>query len=150
MYFEGLGVDADENEAERLLLQSAENGHPNAQLSMAAFATQRGDHAAAVQWLKSAMEAGVPAAAARLGAKFMQGNGVAQNSQRANALFQSAAERGSAEGLVLLANSYLLGQGVQQNVVRARELIWEAATAGHPQAQAVYGGMLLQGRGGPA
>jgi TPR repeat protein len=75
----------------------------------------------------------------------LQLNGVAQNSQRANALFQSAAERGSAEGLVLLANSYLLGQGVQQNIVRARELIWEAATAGHPQAQAVYGGMLLQG-----
>ena len=150
IYSAGVGVDADQDEAEHLFLLAAENGLPLAQIAVASVATQRGDHTTAIQWLERAMEAGEPAAAARLGVNYQQGNGVPQNNARANELFQIAIDHGSAEGRALLAGSYMFGLGVQQDLFRARALFWEAAQQEYPQAQYFYGVLLLQGQGGPA
>ena len=76
-----------------------------------------------------------PAALYHLGRKYVHGNGVQKDVQRAVELYNEAAELGSLEALFDLGVLYDRGYGVQEDKVRAVQFLTKAAMQGHVESR---------------
>lgn len=81
------------------------------------------------------------------GCKYMNGDGVAKDPQKAVEWFKKAAEEGNIEGITALGDCYFNGVGSHVNVFEAVKLYSEAAERGYANAQLKLGILLLTGRG---
>ena len=112
----------------------AKAGDPHAQVVMARQCFQSGDPTATadgVEWLKKASDNGHPVAQASMAKRYMEGQDVEKDPERAVALAKKAAGQGHVGALELLAVWYRRGQGVEKNAEladsyeRQAERMWE-------------------------
>ena len=90
---------------------------------------------------------GDPKACFELGARFVEGDEVAQDTPRAIALFEQAAKGGVTDANFRLGKIYHDGLGVPVDYVRALDYYTTAAQAGVLEAQHNIGAMLVSARG---
>ena len=106
-------------EAVRLLLLSANQGFPLAQLELAdCYADGYGvaiNPIEAFSWYYKAACSGNPDAQYEVAVCYEQGNGIDRNLQKAMEWYQKAAEQGIAESQYNLAQCYANGLGVKQD-----------------------------------
>ncbi len=94
-----------------------------------------GDYGAAVKILQEHADGGNVAAMVRLANLYHRGEGVAQDTEKAVALYLAAAETGNAEAQFNLGNMYLLGEGLPQDEDWALTFYRLAAKQGHRMAE---------------
>lgn len=103
------------------------------------------DFAGAMQWLRTAAEAGHLQAQTDLGGIYLQGGkGVEANHQEAFRWFSKAADQGSNEARVYLGSMLATGQGCTKDVSQAMVHLRKAADTGLPEAQYRLAMLLLQ------
>ena len=90
--------------------------------------------AAAIAALEAAAKQGEPEAAAELGVRYAQGNGVLKDPLKAHLLLCRAARYGHVEALFKLGEAFASGSGVARNERVASALLRLAAGRGHPLA----------------
>ena len=140
-------------EAVRLLLLSANQGFPLAQLELAdCYADGYGvaiNPIEAFSWYYKAACSGNPDAQYEVAVCYEQGNGIDRNLQKAVEWYQKAAEQGIAESQYNLAQCYANGLGVKQDAEKAVFWYQKAAAQGNSYAQFNLGSCYLQGIGVP-
>ena len=92
----------------------------------------RGDFESAVPLLRRAADAGFAPAEANLGAMYLNGTGVDQDTRQAVELLQQAANRGNAVAACNLGRIFELGLGIHANRERAYAAYRQAAELGSP------------------
>lgn len=107
--------------------READAEHLNTQ---AIAAIQVGDYESAIPKLRDAAAAGYSPAQANLGAMYLNGSGVPQDSQQAISLFQRAAEAGNVVAAENVGRMYEFALGVGHDPYRAIEAYERAADLG--------------------
>jgi TPR repeat protein len=177
MYAQGLGLDADPQEAMHWYSVAAQQGHAKAQWALAELLEQQGSPQA-LEWYHKAAEAGLPGAQCALGRWYRDGRWVDADPLKSQHWFARAADQGwpqalmalsqlldsdtealsfdycrrAAEGgdpqaMHALALKYERGVGVHANPVRAYVWFEKAAQHGIPAAESATGVALLKGTG---
>lgn len=131
---EGQGVMKDHDEAVRWLRQAADQGLAEAQNSLGADYSSRGDWPKAAGWFRKAAEQGLPGAQENLGICYVTGSGVTRDIAEAVRWFRKAAEQGNVEAQYNLGVSLAAGQGASQDIVEAELWLRKAAEAGYEKA----------------
>lgn len=112
--------------------QRAESGDAAAQTGLAVHLDRTGDHAAALQWLRKAAEAGYAIAQHLLGARLIVGRAAPYDPKEGAGLVLAAARQGLPEALALMA----LLATLSGDWPSATRLMKEAAARGHALARA--------------
>lgn len=99
------------------------------------------------QALRQAALNGDPQAAFEIGERYLNGNGVAANTQEAIKWFERAVAKGSAAAAFRLGMAYEKGQGVQRDRGRARTNYVLAAESGHLKAMHNLAVMIVEDSG---
>jgi len=144
MYRDGLGVQKDVEKAKVHFLTAAAKRHALAQYGLARMSYDEGDFKEAARWYEKAGDQGDLKALYNLGYMYHEGQGVARDYKKANALFLRVADQGrfeqegslSYKAMDMLGDSYRYGQGVSQDYVEAYKWYVLAAARGHPNATA--------------
>lgn len=118
-------------------------------LAEATAAYQKGDYATALADLRPLAEQGVPEAQHKLGALYVQGNGVRQDYAKAAFWYRKAAVQGFAPAQNSLGLLYKEGKGVPQDYAQAASWFSKAAAQGFAPAQANLGYLYGTGQGVP-
>ena len=139
MYFEGLGVEKNYQEAINWYRKAAEAGNADAQLNLGIIydkgqGAERNDQEAAGWYIKAA-EQGIAAAQNNLGIMYAEGQGVEQNDEKAVAWYIKAAEQRYALAQFNLANAYYMGKETDQNYSKA--YVWFDLAAANGESMAV-------------
>jgi TPR repeat protein len=117
---------AGDQAALKTLQDEAQNGNPNAQVSIGAlYAEGKGvaqDWSQALQWTRKAAEQGAAHAQYNLGVFHARGNGVTQDWGQAAQWWRQAAQQGDGRAQNSLGYLYDSGQGVTQSKVAAYAL----------------------------
>jgi TPR repeat protein len=92
-YLNGVGVEADEEEALRWYRKSARQGEPRAMFSLGYIAYVQRDFSEALSWFTRAIEKGHDRSKYWIGKMYWRGQGVSQDRKRARALFSEAASK---------------------------------------------------------
>ncbi len=146
IYEQGQGLHADINKAEQWLRQSAASGNAGAQFHLAELLLHRNKlqllQQAAALYLKAARQ-GQMQAAARIGAMYATGQGVARNRIEAVHWLKQAAEADQGPAQTNLAILLASEQQDKQAVIWLRK----AARSGEADAQNNLAVMLALGRG---
>jgi localization factor PodJL len=100
------------------------------------------------QRLRTAVQAGDPRAFFEVGARLMEGRGVARDLPAALAWYRAGAERGHPPSLYRLANMIERGQGMQRDVREAVRLYQRAANAGNRKAMHNLAALFASGAEG--
>jgi TPR repeat protein len=138
-YLNGDGVGQDFVAALELLLDAAERGEkvaPDGSMEMVAYLYDRGargipaNGTEAVRWLRRAAKRESGWALARLGAKYLYGEDVEQDSRKAFDLFRRSASAGEADGMAWLGYAYQHGYRTERNLAEARRWYQRAADKG--------------------
>lgn len=101
LYAGGLGVEADDAEAERWLRLAAEKENPFAQNALASLLLKQGKPEEAARWLERAAKEGNPAAQYALGRLHLLGTGVPQDRELAMELLGRSAAQGDSRAAAL-------------------------------------------------
>jgi TPR repeat protein len=96
-YLNGVGVDADEEEAVRWYSRSARQGEPRAMFSLGWIAYERRDFSEALTWFARATDKGHHRSRYWIGKMYWRGQGVTRDRKRARELFSQAASQKVAE-----------------------------------------------------
>ncbi len=150
-YEKGDGVEKDDVQAEKLLLEAAMKKHKDALLYLATKyelgdGVSRND-AASTRLLTLAANAGYPEAQLRLAIKYEEGEVLEKDEGQALTLLTKAAEKGYKEAQFYLAIKYEEGDGVKKDEDQALALLTKAAKKGYPEAQFHLGVKCYEGRG---
>ncbi|TDH70370.1 hypothetical protein CCR75_009709 [Bremia lactucae] len=106
------------------------------------------DDAAVADYYQFSAEKGDPESTLNLATLYFYGSrGIAQDVERAAALFQKAYELGAPEGAYHLGHIYNFGIGVPQNNATAFKYLQEAVKEGSAAAHNELGRMYLEGKG---
>jgi len=146
LYERGQGLHADINKAEQWLRQSAASGNADAQFHLAELLLHRNNpqllQQAAGLYLRAARQ-GQMQAAARIGAMYATGQGVARNRDEAIHWLEQASKSGQSTAQTNLAILLAAAQQDKQAVAWLRK----AAQSGESDAQNNLAVMLALGRG---
>ncbi len=133
------------------LAAKAQAGDAQAQLQLAEFYESIGRYKTAVTWYEFLLKQDNVAAQRALAALYDEGNGVAQDYQKAYDLYTKAAEKNDIEAILALVNYYSTGIVVAQDTKKADELYQKAydmaekeANAGNVNAQRIFGELLVE------
>ena len=139
MYDRGEGVDEDDQQAVLWYRKAAEQGHALAEHELSEREQWQRDHKAAEQ--------GDADAQFRLGRRYANGWGIAQDVSQAAQWYRRAAEQGQAEAQYELGLMYDSGKGVAKD--HSLAVLWyrKAAEQGHAGAQNNLGGSYKSGEG---
>lgn len=96
---------------------------------------------------KSLAELGNSGAAFRLGAKYLNGNGVEKDYKKAKYYLEIAAKKNHSYALYDLGYMYLYGEGVAQDYFKAYEYFERSADYDFPPAYYIMGIMYYDGAG---
>ncbi|HAM72148.1 MAG TPA: hypothetical protein DCM86_10940 [Verrucomicrobiales bacterium] len=129
----------------------AERGDSKAQFALGRELAEAAvpDLGGAARWFQRAADQGVAEAQYRLAVCYLNGQGVAQDPDKATLFLRKAAEQGHAGAQDSLGVRYATGQGVPQNDTEAVKWFRRAAEQGHPVGQFNLGLAYAQGRGVP-
>lgn len=124
MYFNGDGVEVNDEEGIKWLNMAAQNGHDEAQCHLGACYYNgdklERDYNKAVKLFMMSKEKENPLAYICLGLAYLEGNGVEKrNRKKAYDCFKKAHELGEPIGTYRLANCYYIGIGVEKNLLKA-------------------------------
>lgn len=124
LYFEGRGVEADEDEAADLYRLAAEQGFAPAQYNLSVcYREDRGLERRrlrlAAEWCAKAAEQGFADAQYNLGDMYWRGEGVEEDAEQAAAWFRRAGEQGHCAAYSALGEMYRQGDGVEQDLEQA-------------------------------
>lgn len=140
-------------EAITFYTKAAEQGHADAQFSLASFyySGKGGNQNSelAVKWYTKAAEQGHADAQLHLGNIYSYGKTVAQNDELAVKWYKKAAEQGLARAQGALGNMYYGGFGAAQSTELAVKWYRKAAEQGHSNSQFYLGLAYKEGRGAP-
>jgi predicted aspartyl protease len=139
LYFKGLGVPRDVNEAARLYRLSSDQGFTKAQMGLAmlydaGLGVPR-DYTEGSRLLGLAAAKGDARAQYLLSLRYGMGQGVARNDAEALRLLKLSADQGDNAALDQLANKYERGIGVPADHAQALRLYQRAAAQGDLQAK---------------
>lgn len=101
LYANGLGVEADDKEAEHWFRLAAEKDNPFAQNALASLLLKQGKTEEAAHWLERAAKQGNPAAQYALGRLHLLGTGVPRNWDLAMELLGRSAAQGDTRAAAL-------------------------------------------------
>jgi len=147
LFREGVGVDRDIAEAERCILAAAEQGEPEAQLTLGIENMKKRELGQASFWFKKAADQGNATAQLNLGTV------KAQESRHEEAVvyYTMAAGKGVAKAQFNLAVMHEKGLGVEQSTAEAIRWYTMAAAQGSVEAHCNVGVIYhRQGKGGEA
>ena len=134
MYYDGIGVAQNYNEAFKWYQKAADNGVTGAYTWLGVmYYNGQGvaqNYEKAFLWTKKAAENGAADAYVGLGVMYCNGQGVAQNYNEAFKWFQKAADNGVAGAFAYLGEMYYAGDGVAQNYNEAFKWFQKAADNG--------------------
>ena len=102
LYANGLGVEADDAEAEHWFRLAAEKENPFAQNALASLLLKQGKPEEAAHWLERAAKQGNPAAQYALGRLHLLGTGVPQDRELAMELLGRSAAQGDSRAAALV------------------------------------------------
>jgi TPR repeat protein len=149
LYKEGLGIKADQTEANRWFRLAADRGDPEAAFSLAlAYLEGKGfgkSREKALPLLEAAGAKGHPAALYQLGMLALTGD--LQEPTRAAQFFQSAADAGDFDAVYALGLMYREGRGVEKDPMKASDLLKKAADARISAAEVDYAIVLFNAEG---
>jgi len=153
-YAQGLGIEKSPARALDWLERAASNGLPAAQFYYAVnleagTGGQTPNPSQALAWYRRAAEGGNRDAQRILGTKYLQGDGVEQNSDEAMRWLATAAEAGDAGAMSNLGYAYATGTGVAPDDAKARDWYQRASDRGLPRSMMVLATFYETGRGGP-
>jgi len=129
------GLTKDEDKAFDWLQTSAENGYPQAQITIARMFFEKKDYYRSFNWAQIATKRNVANAMTLLGNHYALGVGVAQDNAQAFQWYKRAAEFGDAEGQYWLAEMYFTGRGVAKDNIQGRKWMAEAARQNYEPAK---------------
>lgn len=138
-YFDGIGVDKNEELAVYWYEKAAKQGDSYAQY-MVGLSYDFGigvteNNERAVYWFTKSAEQGEEGGQFYLAKHYYSGAGVQQNKQLALYWYQKAAEQGHIEAQYILGLLYIIGEGVPQSKKEAKYWFRKAAAQGHKDAQ---------------
>ena len=145
IYEQGLGIEADEQEAARLYRIGANQGHLDSITSLRAL--QNKAFGQEFSSLMPLAKAGNAEAQNRLGEMLEFGQGVERDKDAAYLWFQRAAEQGEVSAWHNLGRSYNFGTGVEQDYVTAEEWYRKAAERGYTQSLFFLGTLYATAHG---
>ena len=150
-YYNGDGVEEDDEKAVRCYEKAAELGNAAAQFKLGTYyevgLVVRQDYEEAVKWYKKAAEQGEAVAQIYLGDCYEDGRGVPQNYKEAVKWYRKAAEQGEVAAQNNLGLCYENGCGVPQNYKEAVKWYRKAAEQGYAIAQNLLGNCYYDGQG---
>lgn len=146
-YYEGIGVEQDEDEAGRYYRMGAEAGSIAAQNELGYYLEyDRGDVNAAVEWYDRSAREGYMQAQYNLAMCYEKGEGVQKDKREAARLFLLAAEQGDSESQFKISNCYRYGNGMAPNHEQAQRWLEMAADGGEKEAQITLGSNYFHGK----
>jgi len=93
LYLNGVGVEADEDEAIRWYRRSARQGEPRAMFSLGYIAYFRRDYSEALKWFERALGKNHHRSSFWIGKIYWRGQGVERDRKRARSYFAQAAQK---------------------------------------------------------
>lgn len=153
-YLLGWGVSRDDARGAELVRQAAEAGNVAAQTAMGDLTSQGvgvgKSLTGACDWYARAANRSNPdpAARARLGRSYAEGQCPAPDADAAARWLKRAAEDGHADAQDLLGRMYAEGRGIAQNSALSKSWLEKAADQGHPDARWRLGGMPIFSQSG--
>lgn len=144
MYYGGLGVERDIEQATVWLGKAAGQGHAEAKRHLKEM--RRAGREVVDGWLTAAAK-GDATAQYNLGQMYEVGEGVAQSDKQAAAWYAKAAAQGHTDAQYDLGVMYQKGLGVAEDWARAAEWYRKAADQGHANAQYLLARLLEVGHG---
>lgn len=128
-------------EAEKLWVELADLGDPNAQYALGIMhlkkEAQRPEDAMAFRYLVEAAKEQHVASMFNLGVAYWEGRGVARQPEKAMNWWEVAAQRDDAGAQYNLGLAYYIGEGRPQSTPKALYWVKQAANNGHSQARAL-------------
>jgi len=153
MYYEGIGVPQNLEEAARWIMKSAESGNTEAQYLLSEmYAKGKGlaeDGANKIKWMRKAAEAGHAKAQYEIGQEISIGRpwlGRLNQTDKEEGVkwFVKSADQGYAPALYALGNCYYLGEGVSESNEKAESFYRKAADQDYKDAKIVLGRMFIR------
>ncbi|MEW6709116.1 MAG: tetratricopeptide repeat protein [Candidatus Riflebacteria bacterium] len=152
-FYEGLMAFylGDFKNAARIILDHAEKGNSDAQLTIGAM-YDRGegvpvDKVRAAKWWRKAADKNVIEAQYKLGSAYRDGEGVVRDLSESVKWFRKAAEGGYANAQRALAYAYYRGEGVNKDQKEAAKWFTKAAEQGDSHAQCILALSFATGLG---
>ncbi|WP_143315448.1 tetratricopeptide repeat protein [Clostridium sp. HBUAS56017] len=136
MYFNGDGVEVNDEEGIKWLNMAAKNGHGEAQCHLGACYYNgdklERDYNKAVELFVMSKENENPLAYICLGLAYLEGNGVEKKDRKkAYKYFKKAHKLGEPIGTYRLANCYYIGIGVEKDLLKALDCYEQAIKNGY-------------------
>lgn len=155
IYFSGMSVAQDYNEAAKWYMNAARQGNSpaisalNLMYSEGVSAQNNGEHHSAYRLWRPLADLGYARAQCSLGLLYYRGLGVPQNYTEAVKWYRRSAHQGDAAAQYNLGIMYAQGRGVAQDHEEAAKWNRKAANQGDPDAQAKLGIAYSRGNGVP-
>ncbi len=151
MYYRGLGVTQDYQEAIKWYKKAAEQGNASAQSNLGEMYYEgQGvprDYQEAIKWYRKAAEQDNAEGQCLLGTAYHRGDGVAQDSNEALKWFKKSAEQGYSYAQLKLGLIYYLGDDVTRDFKEAFKWFRKATEQGNAMAGNYLGNMYAAGLG---
>jgi len=132
-------------EGETLIRKSGTLGNAEAQFYLSLLTAQDPDISAS--WLEKSVKQDFPFAYSHLALKYLTGEGVKPDSERARSLLLRGAELGDVQAMSMLGSVYFNGDGVPRDQKKAAQWYIKAASAGYTTAQYHLGVMYSLAQG---
>ena len=145
-YFEGTGVDQDNDEAYKWFEKAAEQNHVHAEY-MIGECFLNGVSSEAFKWFLKAAEHGDAEAQYKVGRCYFEGSGVGENEEEAFKWLLKSAEQGHAAAQYMTGRCYLEGIGVLEDKAEAFKWYSKASEQGNGPAQFKLSGRYFMGEG---
>ena len=144
-------LDSDYARALEILKPLAENGDPQAQITLGImYDLGHGvakDSSKALEWYIKSAEQGIPLAQHDVGIKYFQGQGVEQDYSKAAYWWEQSANAGLSDSQFSLGLLYYRGIGLEVDYQKAATLFTSASEQDHPHAQYSLAVMYVFGQG---
>ncbi len=153
LYLEEIGVMRNEEEAFRWIRLAADKGNPDAMYLIGEM-YEKGHHvskddAESIRWYCKAKESGSARALYKIGLRYTYGFCIAQNTERANELFDELMGRDDScsDDLYAIGNIYCANELFPQNEIKAFRFFYRAAGNDHIESMFKLAKLYEEGRG---
>ena len=123
IYYFGMGVDVDLDEARKWLTKAAEQGDVKSQSLLASLYMREQNYSKGVEWMRKAADNGDDISLFVLGMMYLTGTEVPQDYNEALKYLNRAADKEFYPALIKLSEMYSLGVGVEKDEKKAADLL---------------------------
>ena len=151
LYYNGQGVDKDEERAKELFQSVVDQGCVEGYLGLACIVQNESDYYTAYEYYNKASEGTEPLFVAKamfdIGRMYYRGEGVEQDYAKEMEWYEKAADLGYADAMHNIGYMYNYGEGVEQDYAKALEWYEKAAKGGNGSSANNIGYMYFYGEG---